>query len=62
MGGVDLSNCVLRASQRWTHKVFYSILDTVVVNIWLIYKWIAGKPDLTKIEFMKMLIDELIAH
>ena len=39
-----------------------SIFDTVIVNIFLIYKWISGQPNMTKAQFITILIKEIIEH
>lgn len=39
-----------------------SILDTIIVNIFLIDKWLLGKPQMTKKEFMEMLVHEILEY
>ncbi|CAM1303566.1 Uncharacterised protein r2_g1334 [Pycnogonum litorale] len=50
MGGVDLLNSLIALyrtpvrSKKWYHRIFFHLIDTVVVNCWSTYRRDAVKP------------------
>lgn len=66
MGGVDLADNLRktyscsRKGIKWYFRIFYYLLDTAVVNAFILYKETKRRPDMTQKEFRLILADEMI--
>lgn len=69
MGGVDHFDhyqsvySIIQKSRRWWLKIFYFLLDSVIVNSYIIYKYVTKRnrgKAMTQLIFRKKLAEELI--
>ena len=66
MGGVDLADNLRktyscsRKGIKWYFRIFYYLLDTAVVNAFILYKETKRRPDMTQKEFRLILAEEMI--
>ena len=66
MGGVDLFDahrknyCSSRKSKQWWPRIFYFLLDTAVVNSYILYKETGGTKSLTLKEFILDVAEHLM--
>lgn len=66
MGGVDIADQYIssyafsRKSLKWWRKVFFWLLETAVVNAFILFKIKHKKPKLRQRQFRKVLVKELV--
>lgn len=66
MGGVDLMDSLLGyyrihfRSKKWYTKIFFHILDMVIVNAWRLYQIVFDSKDLALYTFKVMVAEQLM--
>ncbi|XP_049808981.1 uncharacterized protein LOC126252156 [Schistocerca nitens] len=65
-GGVDAldEKCTVystsRRTRRWPLAIFFTLMNISLVNAYVIYRGFPGNPELTRLEYIKNLAEELL--